>query len=181
MFYLFNIILTIYICLHGDLMYDNVSTIAYTTDLTYIIIVYTAISAIGFAYKTYKIYKLFHYKYIAITTSLTALLMIIGAFFPYVPNGEDIISMLHVYLSMICCLSFLIHLFVFNKKISIYYYDLYTKVHVVFDLGIEFIALCFLLFTRVNGYLEIIYSLLVCIYLYIVEKELKKITPVSSD
>ena len=176
MFYLFNIISTIIICLHGDLMFDNVSTIAYTTNLNLFIIIYTSLSAIGFAYKTYSIYKLFPNKYIVITTSLTAIIMILGSFLPYAPNGEDIISKLHVYASMICCISFLVHLFIYTRKLSIYYYDIYNKVHYIFDMGIQFLILCFLLFTRVNGYLEIIYSLLVCSYLYINEKQIHKRT-----
>ena len=175
MFYLFNIFSTILICLHGDLMFDNISTIAYNTNLTIFIILYTIISAIGFAYKTYSIYKLFPSRHIIYTTSLTAIIMIIGAFLPYVPNGEDLISKLHVYASMICCISFLIHLFYYTKKLSLYYFDIYKKVHMIFDMGIQFLVLCFLLFTRVNGYLEIIYSLLVCFYLYKIESEVHKI------
>lgn len=175
MFYLFNIISTIFICLHGDLMLDNVSTVAYTTNLNTFIIIYTTLSAIGFGYKTYRIYRLFPSPYIRYTTILTALIMIIGSFLPYAPNGEDIISKMHVYASMICCVSFLLHLFVYTKKLSIYHYDVYKKVHVIFYMGIQFLVLCFLLFSRVNGYLEIIYSILVCLYLYKIEKEIKYI------
>ena len=180
MFYLFNIFSTIIICLHGDLMFDNVSTIAYTTNLNLFIIIYTSLSAIGFAYKTFSIYKLIPNKYVLFTTSLTAIIMIIGSFLPYAPNGEDIISKLHVYASMICCISFLVHLFVFTKKLSIYYYEIYVKVHYIFDLGLQFLILCMLLFTRVNGYLEIIYSLLVCIYLYNIEKQIILLSKNSS-
>lgn len=175
MFYLFNIIATIYICLHGNLMFDNVSTIAYNTNLNNFIILYTVISAIGFAYKTYLIYKLFPNKYIPLTTSLTAIIMIIGSFLPYAPNGKDIISILHVYASMICCISFLIHLLIYTKKLSIYYIEIYNSIYHIFDLGIQFLILCLLLFTRVNGYLEIIYSLFVCTYLFIIERHINNL------
>ena len=157
-------------------MYDNVSTIAYSTSLDKLIIIYTTISALGFAYKIYFIYKLYPNRYIPITTTLTAILMIIGSFLPYAPNGEDIISKLHVYASMICCISLLLHLFIFTKKLSINHIEIYNKIHVVFDMGLQFLILSFLLFTRVNGYLEIIYSIFVCTYLYLIEKNVKDIT-----
>jgi len=175
MLYFILFLFTIYLSSRGHLMYENITGVAQIAQYHNIVIIYTIFSACFFAYKMLKIYKhlpLSNQKIYQIIIILTALCMSIGSLFPYMTNGTDISSKLHVYCSMISCLSFLILLWIYTRHLSIYFPDIYVKIHWFYDISLQFIAILIIVFTRVNGYIEILFSFIVCTYLYMIEKNL---------
>ena len=176
MIYLVNIFLTIFICVQGNLMYDNISVVASNNNMNLLLVIYIMISSIIFTYKTLIIYRIIPNKYIKYFIYLTGIIMFVGSLFPYRFNGVDLFSKIHVNCSMIGCVSFLVLLFIYTRLLCIYHYNIYLKVHWIYDFCIQVLIICFLFFSRVNGYLEILYSLIVCFYLHKLEIEIKKTT-----
>lgn len=176
MIYILILLLTIILTSRVDLMYENLTGVLILPQYRYFAIIHIILCACFFAYKTLLIYKTLPiqkniYKYIIILTGIT---MIIGSLFPYTINSRDLFSILHVYCSMLSCLSFLILLWIYTRLLSLYQPHIYHKIHWFYDLSLQFLAIFTIVFTRVNGYIEILFTLLVCSYLYMIEKELKK-------
>lgn len=176
MLYLLIFLATIFISSRGNLMYENVTGVSLMEPYHELVIIYTILLACFFAYKVAFIYKHLSIKrpVILFFIYLTGFIMSFGSLFPYTLNSQDLFSMIHVYCSMISCISFLIILFMYNRYLS---YDnpiLYNRIHWYYDLGLQFLCIMFVVFGRVNGYLEIMYAALVCSYLFILEKGIKK-------
>lgn len=173
MLYLIIFILTVYLSTRFDPMYENITGVASLPQYRSIVIVYTLLTACFFAYKMLKIYKkipishLQRYQFIILLTAIT---MSIGSLFPYTFNGTDLFSKIHVYCSMMSCLSFLTLLFIYTRQLSIYQPSFYIKFHWFYDLSLQFLCILLIVFTRVNGYIEILFIAIVSVYLYIIEK-----------
>ena len=101
---------------------------------------------------------------------LTGFIMSIGSLFRYTINQRDILSILHVYCSMFGCVSFLVLLFIYTRKMALFDINLYLKIHWFYDGLIQLFCLLFLFFGRVNGYIEILFALIVCGYLYLIRR-----------
>lgn len=170
--YIFICLLTLFIASRADLMYENITCVASIEHYRFLVIAFTIFCAVFFAIKTKHIFQKLQnnkkiYLYIIYITGLT---MSIGAFFPYTTNGQDLLSKIHVYCSMLSCLSFLTLLFIYTRIISFEKPDLYFKIHYFYDLGIQFLAILLVVFARVNGYIEILFTIFVSGYLMLIEK-----------
>lgn len=175
MFYLIIFISTIYLTSRCNLMYENLTGVAQIPQFHYPVIIFTILTSIFFAYKMLKVFQNIHINHLKIYQMmiiLTAFIMSIGSLFPYQMNGTDIHSKLHVYCSMFGCLSFLILLFIYTRKLSIYHPHLYMKIHWFYDFSLQFLCILLIVFTRVNGYIEILFAGIVCLYLYMIEKNI---------
>lgn len=172
MLYLLICFLTIFIATRADLMYENVTGVAAMPQYRILVIIFTILSAFFYAYKVHRVYQCLNQdkKYYHWIINLTALIMSAGAFFPYTINGKDIASQLHVYCSMLSCISFLLLLFVFTRLLSYENPGLYLKIHYFYDVGLRFLCILIVVFTRVNGYTEIVFAFLVSGYLWMIEK-----------
>ncbi|WP_028043682.1 hypothetical protein [Candidatus Stoquefichus massiliensis] len=177
MAYLFFLLLTIYVSSRADLMYENITGVSTMPEYHLLVIGFTLLSAIFFAYKMLKILHLLkhHKKSIIFLIIFAAVLMSIGAFAPYTINQKDFLSQLHVFCSMIPSLVFIGLIFIYNHFLSLNYPQIYIQIHWFYDLGVQFLALLLIIFTRVNGYLEIFFTLLICSYLYIIEKRVSQL------
>ena len=51
---------------------------------------------------------------------------------------------------------------------------IYNRIHWFYDFGIQMLGILIVVFTRVNGYIEIIFAILVCSYLYMIERHFAK-------
>lgn len=176
MLYFIVFILTIYISTRANLMYENITGVAQIPKYHDFVVIYTIFIACFFAYKMLKIYKkipLSNHKLYQYIIIITALIMSIGSLFPYIVNGTDIFSKMHVYCSMSSCLSFLILLWIYTRYLATFMPMIYIKIHWYYDLFLQFLSILFIVFTRVNGYIEIIFTFIVCTYLYIIEKNMK--------
>ena len=166
--YILILLSTIFIASRKNLLLDNITGVASKPEWHIIIIIYTFICALFFAFKTYKIYKnlpsINNYCFISI--ALAAILMISGSFFTYHTNQKDISSLIHVSFSMISCSIFLVLLWIHAQKTP------YQKITVFFNRGLQFLIIIILFFTRINGIVEILFTTLVCGYLYSIEKQL---------
>lgn len=174
--YVFVCFLTIFIASRADLMYENITGVALIPQYHLPVILFTIFLAFFFAYKMHYVYHTLtnDSKYYHLAINITAFAMGIGSLFTYTINSQDIYSLLHVYLSMLSCLSFLILLFIYTRYLSIENPMMYNQIHWFYDLGIQFLALLTIVMTRVNGYIEILFSFIVCIYLYMIENYNKK-------
>lgn len=175
MSYFIVFIATFIISSRLDLFYENITGVSLMPQYHTITIIYIVFCAFFFSYKTNLVYKnlsIPQYEYFKISIFLTCIIMSIGAFFPYSINQNDLFSILHVACSMFGCISFLIHLFIYTRFLSLYRPDIYLKIHWFYDIALQFLVILLLVFTRVNGYIEIFYSFIVCMYLYCIEKNL---------
>lgn len=178
MIYLIIVLTTLFLCSRGNPIYDNITGIASLPNYRYIVIMFLIFCSYYYAYKMIKVYQripLRNIKVYNFIIFLTAIIMSIGSFFPYTTNGYDICSKIHVYSSMLGCVSFLTLLFIYTRYLSVYNLKLYLKIHWFYDVGLQFLFILFIVFTRVNGYIEILYSIIVGTYLYLIEKNWKKL------
>ena len=172
MVYLCILFTTILIASQTDLMINNITETSHIPEFHYIVIFYTILTSFYFAYKIDHIFKdILHInnKSIHFLIIVSSLMIAIGSIFPYTLNQYDISSQIHVLFSFLPCLVFLGLLFVIIYKLSIYDLDRYFKIIPFFRFGIIFLMICLILFSRVNGYLEILFVLFVSISLYMIE------------
>ena len=100
--------------------------------------------------------------------------MSLGALCPYTINGQDLFSKLHVYCSMFSSISFLVLLFIWTRQLVFENITIYNRIHWFYDFGIQMLGILIVVFTRVNGYIEIIFAILGCSYLYMIERHFAK-------
>lgn len=169
-------IMTIFLMTRDDLMYANLTGISTLPRYHYIVVIHIILCAIYYAYHMHHIYHSLNSKhpFIHCCITLTMIIMIIGACSPYHINSNDLFSSIHVICSMSSCVSFLALLWIYNRYLSYEYPQIYLNIHQYYDYGLYFLGLMFVVFTRVNGYLEIMFTILVTVYLMVIEKLLKK-------
>lgn len=162
---------TLYLSTRLDLFYENITGVAHLPYFRIPVILFTLISS---GYFTYRMYHLFHrdvhHRFYQMIIVLTGFIMSAGSLFPYTINQRDISSILHVYCSMFGCVSFLVLLFIYTRKMALFNIRLYLKIHWFYDGFIQLFCLLFLFFGRVNGYIEILFSWIVCGYLYLIRR-----------
>ena len=170
------IVLTIYLTSRTDLMHENLTGVMAIEKYHNISILFIIFCACFFAYKTHAIYKktFVHNRIYNIVIILTAVIMIVGALSPYTLNSRDFFSLLHVYCSMLSCLSFLCLLWIYTRKLLLLDITLYQSLHWFYDLSLQFLAILTLLFAKVNSYIEILFAFLVCTYLFMIEKRIRQ-------
>lgn len=175
MVYLLVLGMSIYLSSRGNLMYENITGVSLMPKYHIAVICFTVFCALFFCFKMKKIYQYIPQikKLYTLCIYLTAIIMSLGAFFPYTLNQHDFSSVIHIACSMFGCVSFLTLLFLYTRKLSLYYPDIYLKIHWFYDLSLQFLCILLIVFTRVNGYIEIFFTFIVCVYLYLIEKNYK--------
>ena len=183
MLYLLICSFTIFIASRADLMYENITGVSTLPQYHLLVIIYTFFCAMIFGYKTKKVFQcLTHYQpFCLITIYLSSLLMVIGSLFIYTTNGQDLSSKIHVYCSMLPSLFFIILLFIYNRYLLSQFPEIYQRIHWYFESGVSFLGILLVVFTRVNGYIEILFAILMSSYLFIIEKQFQKISVQKSS
>lgn len=170
------IFITIYLASRDNLMYANLTGVSTMPHYHIWIVLYTIFCSIFYAYTTHKIFRYLHHskQWIHYVINITALIMICGALFPYTINGQDFSSLIHVYCSLLSSISFLIILGIIDHYLFFDFPQIYLQLHWFYWLSIEFLAILFIVFSRVNGYLEILFVIFVTIYSVLVQRQIKK-------
>lgn len=171
MFSILLILLTVFITAQGNLMYENLTGVSLKDGMFIFVIIQAFLCSIYFNYKMHRLYNCLNQnkKWIHILINITSFTLCIGVLFPYTLNSRDLFSLIHVYCSMFACLSFLVLLFLYTRYLSYENVLLYEKVHWFYDLGLQFLFILFIVFGRVNGYLELLFTILVSVYIIIIE------------
>ncbi len=171
------LIMTFFILSRDSLLYSNMTLIASMPQYKYLIIAHLIILSLYYRKSLHFIYKKIDQTPCIVKhlINITSIMMIIGAFIPYTYLGVDILSILHVFFCMISSVLFLLILFIYNYYISIFYGSIYRKTHYFFETGLSFLCLVTVFFTSINGYVEMIYCVLVTIYIHMLKKEFKQI------
>lgn len=171
MIYIIITLLTIFFSSRADLMYENITGVLILPSYRFYTMIFIIFLAWFFGLKVFKLFRKYNmsnrYSYSIFLTSLT---MTIGAISPYTLNSNDVLSHLHVYCSILSSISFLVHLFIFFDKIKNINPIIHEKLFPYYQKGIEFLILLTIVFGRMNGYIEIIYSIIVCSILFFLEK-----------
>lgn len=171
MYYLI-IVLTIFIASRADLMYDNISYVASLPHYRIMVVAYTFICSLFFAFKMYQIYKKFHYiyKFCIPLIIIAAFSMAIGSLFTY--GASPLYSNIHVYTSIISCIIFLFLLCIYMYFLSIDYVNIYLKCHHYFYFSINILLVLIVVMGRINGIIEIVYICIVSLTLAYMDKQL---------
>lgn len=170
--YIIIILLTIFFSSRADLLYENITGVLIIPEYRIYTIIYILTLAFFFACKTYKIFKRINTpKIYKMTIISTGVIMCVGAITPYHLNSDDIVSFLHVFCCMNASISFLIHLFIYFYYLKFYNIEKYQKYFSYFMKSIEFLILLTIIFGRMNGYIEIIYCIIVCSTLFVLEEK----------
>lgn len=167
--------MTIFVATRKDIIYENITGVSTIPEYHLLVILYTLICAIYFAY---QINRHFHYlkqypHYINPLIFLATILMCIGAFCPYTKQMTWL-SYIHVYASIISSLLFIIILQIYTHFLSIQFPYIYSQTHRIFHFGLQTLVAIFLVSGAVNGIIEILYVLFICIYLFSIDKQIKR-------
>lgn len=175
MSYFFILFFTIYVATRKDIIYENITGVSTAPEYRILVIIYTLISAIYFAY---QMNRHFHYlnrypRYIPTLIFLAALFMCIGAFCPY-SKDNSWLSSIHVYASITASLLFIIILQIYTHQLSIQCPAIYFQTHWLFHLGLQILVVIFFVSGAINGIIEILYVLIICFYLFSIDRQMKK-------
>lgn len=171
MIYIFLVLLTIFFSTRVDLLYDNITGVLQLPTYYFYTLFYIIFMTFLFSSKTLSLFKKTkYYSSVRTTIYLTALSMCIGAISPYTLNQQDYFSQIHVICCFLSCLSFLVHLFYYFYCIKITNPTFYFRYYSYYQKSIECLIILIVIFGRINGYIEIFYTIIVCITLYILEK-----------
>lgn len=175
MSYLLIIFFTVFVATRADLMMENITGVASMNQYHELVVIYTVICALFFAYKTYQHFHFLNTRprYIHALIFITTSMMIVGAFCPYFEETHWL-SFLHVFFSMTSSVFFIMILLIYTHYLSMENIAIYLKTHWFFHVGIQILIALLLVAARVNGLIEILYVSFICIYLLLIEKEIKK-------
>ena len=152
MLYLLICSFTIFIASRADLMYENITGVSTLPQYHLLVIIYTFLCAMIFGYKTKKVFQcLTHYQPFCLITIYLSSLLII------------------------------ILLFIYNRYLLYQFPEIYQRIHWYFESGVSFLGILLVVFTRVNGYIEILFAILMSSYLFIIEKQFQKISVQKSS
>lgn len=171
MIYLLIVLITCFIASRGNLMYENITGVSLMDQYHVLVIIYTIGCSLFFAYQIFHLFQKYQLSQYNIFIYIQTFLMCIGAFFPYTLNSNDIYSSLHVYCSMIASIGLLVLLLILTRKLLYLDPTLYQRTHWYYDFGLQFLCLLLIVFTRVNGYIEILFVIIVCYYLYLLQRK----------
>lgn len=170
---LYILLATLFLLTRDSLMYSNLTLISSNNLYKIPVIIHIIISTLYYRQSLLKINKKINHlpHIVSIIIHIISIMMISGAFVPYMHPGDDLLSHIHVYLCMISSLLFLIILYIYNNCIYRYYMNIYRKTHYFFETGLSFLCLVIVAFGHINGYIEFIYCTLVTIYINMLKKE----------
>lgn len=160
---------TILICLNDSMMYSNITTISSSSTLLHIIvIIYTIVCSIYYYIKLKELYikhNLYNnkYKYLFIFTTI---ITILGSLFIYTEDTTNISNIIHVSCSIIGCVSLYVYLSHLNYYLYMHNISQYKNLNRYFKSATYFLLLLIIVFTRINAYIEIIYTFIININIY---------------
>lgn len=173
----FIVIMTIYLALQDNLMYANLTGVSTQPQFHFWVVSHLIISTLYYTAHTLHLFNMIQKKgkKESFLILITCIIMITGSLFPYTIQGNDLFSKIHVYCSMIGSLSFLCLIEYFLFLLSSCHYDIYQKYHWIYDVSLQFLAIMFIVFGRVNSYLEIMYAILMTFFPIYISKKLKEV------
>lgn len=171
MSYFIIIFLTLFVTTRGDIIYENITGVSTLPQYHNLVIIYLLICTFYFAYQMFRHFRhLYTFsRYVPYLIFLAVFLMIIGALTPY-NDSSGFISQIHVWCSMISSCLFLVILQIYTYRLSVECPDIYLNTHSIFHVGLQMLVILFLVCGRVNGLLELLYVVVICIYLFMVDK-----------
>ncbi len=177
MSYFFIFLFTFFIATRKDIIYNNITGVSTIPEYHFLVMIYTIICAIFFAYQTYRhFHYLYHYPlYIPFLIVLATLSMCIGSICPYT-NTPTWLSSIHVYASMSASILFILLLQIYTHELSLQFPNVYLQTHWIFHVGLQVLVLLFLVSGAITGMIEILYVFFICLYLYAIDRQMKKVS-----
>lgn len=174
MSYFIIIFLTLLVTTRRDIMYENITGVSALPQYRALVVIYILVCTFYFMYQMFSHFRHLHTypRYVPYLIFLTALFMIMGAFSPY-DNQLNFMSQVHVWCSMLASCLFLIILQIYTYRLSIESPDMYLHTHSIFHVGLQMLAILFLVCGRVNGLIELLYVVMICTYLFLIDRHQK--------
>lgn len=170
---IYILLMTLFLLTRDSLTVSNLTLVCSNPKYTILAILHIIVSTLYYRKSLLIINKKIN-QYSSVFSfiiNVISLMMIIGAFIPYTHPGTDLLSFYHVLLSMISSLMFLVILYLFNRFLYLQNMTIYKKTHYFFETGLSFLCLVIVAFGNINGYIEMIYCMLVTIYISMLKKE----------
>ena len=155
-----TILLTLFLASRVDLLYDNITITMAMPQYRCMSILSIIIIATLYAYQAWILFQRqnINNKVYRCMIIFTWSIMCFGAFAPYHQNHVDLISQIHVICSMSSCLLVLVVLLLYQWHIQQTSLFSLSAQHFL-RTGIVLLIMMYVGFGRVNGYLEIAYSI----------------------
>lgn len=175
MYYLM-FIYTFVLSLKTSWTYNNFTYLSYQKDLRIHFLIWITIISTFLLFKVIKLFKQITYltlvdKVLIIFTYST---MLLGAYLPYHPNNENIISMLHIIISSTGSLSLLVIIQLLINRIMIVDFEFYQKISTLYHRLIIFIGMFIIMFGCINSIIELFYTFTTLFSLFKIEQHFKK-------
>lgn len=174
--YYFIFFYTFILSLKTSWTYNNFTYLSYQKDLRIHFLIWITIISTFLLYKVIKLFK--QTTYLTLSNKLliifTYISLLFGAYLPYYPDNENIISMFHVIISSLGALSLLVIIQLLINRIMVVDFSFYQKIATVYHRLIIFIGMFMIMFGCINSIVELFYTFTVLFTLFKIEQHFKK-------
>lgn len=170
--YILLFVITLLLSLKTSWIYNNFTYLSYQNDLRIYYLLWISCISIFLLYKVVKLYRRFTYfaksDWILIIVSFVTMLM--GSFLPYHPDSEDLLSTLHVVLSMSGAITILLIIFILINRLISFDFPLYQKLTSLYRSQLLMLAMMSVMFGNINSIIELYFTAIVLYNLAAIEK-----------
>lgn len=170
--YLFMFIITFIMSLKTSWTYNNFTYLSYQPNLRLYFLIWITMMALFLLFKVIKLFNQITYMTSAnkILIGSSFISMLIGAYLPYHPDNENIISVLHVLISTIGTISLLVIIQILINRIMLLDHDFYKQINMLFQGQILLLGMLIIMFGTINSIVELFFTFITLFSLARIEK-----------
>ena len=164
---------TFILSLKTSWIYNNFTYLSYQPTLRIYFLIWITVVSIFLLIKTIK---LLNYSYITrldkLLISFNLICILLGSYLPYDPNNTNILSTLHIVLSSIASLSYLIIIQIIINRLIPIDYNVYNQINIIYHRLITILIMLIIMFGSINTIIELYTMLTILLSLNKIENTL---------
>lgn len=165
---------TFVLSLQTSWLYNNFTYLSYQPTLRIYFLIWITVVATFLLIKTIKLLK---YSYITrldkLLLDLNFISILLGSYLPYNPNNTNISSSLHIILSSVASLLYLIIIQIIINRLILSDYDAYKQINIIYHRLITILIMFIVMFGSINTIIELFVLFTILFILNKIENTLK--------
>lgn len=165
---------TFILSLQTSWLYNNFTYLSYQPTLRIYFLIWITVVATFLLIKTIKLLK---YNYITrldkLLLGLNFISILLGSYLPYNPNNTNISSSLHIILSSVASLLYLIIIQIIINRLILSDYDVYKQINIIYHRLITILIMFIVMFGSINTIIELFVLFTILFILNKIENTLK--------
>ena len=170
MIYLIINLFAILISMQRNLLYGNITYVLNDPQYRLIISLYLILTSFYLSYKIYQLFKKIHTRFpYKIFIILSLVIMIIGILTPFNVR-HPILANIHTYFCLASCILYILFEIICFTHMKLQYHEAYNYFAGYYFKLLVLLCTLFIVFGRINGYIEILFFITITLPLYLLEK-----------